>query len=150
MAEKINRTPGRKLSAKEQRIQDARARVAGFRNKLSVSGKNPDFVYRWVLDATDIGHKLARVKQLGYEMATEDDVDEIGEEFIARPSTGTDGTIIRRPSGDGVRQMYLMRIPRDFYEANQEVLNERLNEIEREIYGKADDSMGQYGEVKVS
>lgn len=146
-----DRTPGRELSPleeREQRMKAARARVGGHRNKLTVQGKSSEHHYRWVLDAASNGQKLMQLRRLGFELASVDDIDDVGESFIQASDGNTEGSVIRAPAGDGKRYMFLMRIPADIYNDNRAVTQEKVDAIEAGIFKEADKSSGMYGAVK--
>lgn len=148
-AKQPDRTPGREGElTREERMKAARERVGGHRSKLTVHGKDPAMVYRWVLDSTSNGQKLMQMRQLGFELASADDVGEIGESFVQQADGNVDGSVVRAPSGDGKRYLFLMKCDRQMYEDNKAVMQERIDAIEETIFRKANPDAGEYGEVK--
>lgn len=131
----------RVLSSMQTRVP-----VSGNRNVLTVQGMDPNFSYRWVLDASEGGHRILRFKMAGYSFAPAG--DHVTGDLAVYRSAGL-GSIIREPAGDGVSYLYLMRLPKSFYEHDQLVKQQRVDEAEDAMRAGVKDD-GHYGEVKIT
>lgn len=112
----------------------------GTRNRLEVIGKNPDYEYRIVNDVDD---RIDRFKAAGYEVVP------VSESRLAtqRVGQGTPtGSIAEMPVGGGIRGV-LMKIPKEWYQEDQKLKQEAIDETERSIKPKND---GTYGDIKIS
>ncbi len=149
----INRTPGRDVKSRNKLLSDARTRISGYRQKLTVAGKDESsFSYRWVLDTTDNGHRIHRMRQLGYELCSAEDIDEVGESWVMRSAGNTEGSVVRVPAGDSdKRYLYLMKCPIEIYDANKAAVHEGIDSLEAEMYRQRnpDDDDMEYGRGKL-
>jgi hypothetical protein len=116
-----------------------RAGISGKRNRLTVRGKDPDFVYRFVNDVDD--NVLAK-QERGYEHVTHKVV--VGDKRVATPQVG-DGSVTQQNVGGGTKA-YLMRIRKDWYLEDKKAKDQEVNDIEAAFMGK---SAGDYGTVKM-
>jgi len=111
------------------------------KNVLTVSGKDPDFVYRVVNDKED---RVTELSEIGYEVVTDDKV-QVGDKRVSKAST--EGTVKRVNVGKGEKGV-VMRIRKDWYEEDQKAKQEYVNETERATKQKALD--GNYGKLEIS
>jgi uncharacterized iron-regulated protein len=106
----------------------------------SISGeKDPNFHYRIV---NDTGSRIHAFQQAGYELVTDDDIV-VGESRVS--SAGELGSAKRIISNDGTTS-FLMRIKKEFYDEDQKVKQDRIDELERSM--KDEKSQDFYGKVK--
>lgn len=124
-----------------------RVPVSGNRDILTVEGKDPAFDYRWVLDASESGQRILKFTKAWWEFVTSDDGQHtVGQDMVYK--TENVGSIVRVPAGSG-KFYYLMRIPKEYYAADQKAKQDDINEREQAIT-QTDSDNGQYGEVKIS
>lgn len=116
---------------------EKRIPVGGNRDVLTVDGKEPGFVYRWVLD---IGNRLKKFEKGGYEIVTHEVT--VGDARAATPSSMGSGVVAT--SGD--RKLVLMRIPEAYYKEDQDAKEANLLALE-ESMGKSVD--GSYGKINI-
>lgn len=116
--------------------------VGGHRDKLGVTGRDPNYFYRWVEDIHEAGQEIFNYIQGGYTFAPKEGLN-IGENFVY--ASENVGSVVRKPSGD--RFLFLMRLPLDLYEQDQRDKQKRIDETEEQMIGdrntQRDD--GQYG-----
>lgn len=141
------RGPGR--PSKESRKRPERVPVGGFRDKLTVQGRDPNFVYRWVLDMDATGSRVLNFLQGGYEFVKGDEVI-IGETYVfASPDYGS---IIRRPGNKQGDYLYLMKIRKEYYEEDAKAKQDLVNQTEDALYSPDSlrgDREGVYGDIKI-
>lgn len=140
----------RKDERVEQRVRPNRVPVSGHRDILTVVGKDDDFVYRWVLDKQEDGSRIQRFALAGYDFVQSENV-RVGQDSVYQ--TKNVGSIVRKPSGDG-QYLYLMRIPKEWYQEDQDakarVISEKEGSIARERNPEDKGDDGQYGSVKIT
>src|SRR3990167_4017063 len=83
------------------------------RNKLTVTDKDPNFVYRYVNDVDD---RIAKFKLGGYEVVEKKN-HQIGDPLV---DTGqaTTTSIVEKAVGGRVKAL-LMRVPKEWYDEDQ-------------------------------
>ena len=91
-----------------------RTPLGSFRSKLTVADKDPAFVYRWINDSPG---RVEQAQAGGYEHVNDATTGETGETNTDVGSR-TSSIVGRSEDGKGMRG-YLMRIPKDFYDADQ-------------------------------
>ena len=119
-----------------------RTPINGTRNRLSVRGKEPGFVYRVV---NDIDDRIQTFQEMGYELVTDTNVS-VGDKRVATPSK--EGTPQKVSVGQGI-QGYVMRQKQEYYDEDQKAKQVQVNELEASMKQTAK-SEGFYGEVRVS
>ena len=120
-----------------------RVPVSGRRDILTVEGKDPSYVYRWV---NDVEGRIDMFKDGGYEVVTHD--VKVGEKDVDS-SKGT-GSVVTKNVGAGTTAV-LMRIKKEWYEEDQKAKQDEVNRSEEDMrreLNKRDD--GRYGSVKIS
>ena len=131
-----------------------RVPVSGNRELLTVIGKDPYFHYRWVLDVDDAGERIQRFKMAGYEFVNTHEIEGHGTRQVDRPNE--EGSIVKKPTGTtphGVPQyLYLMKIPYDLFEEDQQAKMQEIEERERDMMRAMDPNFddGRYGGVSIS
>lgn len=119
--------------------------VSGNRDILTVQGKDPNYVYRFV---NDVPGRIAKFQAAGYEVVDHDAT--IGGVTVDS-SKGTDSTKSKivgqdRLTGNAV-EAYLMRIPKEYYEEDQAAKQQKIDE--KEIAMKRETKKpGHYGNLK--
>ena len=112
------------------------------RDILVVRNKNPNKVYRWVMDESD---RLYRFTEAGWEFVTDKGL------VVGQPTVNADkelGSVLVKRSGD--REMFLMCIDKEWYDEDQASKAEKINETERAMYEQLNSlSDGRYGRVKM-
>lgn len=114
-----------------------RTPVGGHRNILTVANKDPNYVYRWVLDTPG---RLEAFKEGGYEVVTKD--MDVGDSTVDKASQlGSAVTMVR-----GVSTLVLMRIPKEWYDEDQAAKQEEIDALEATM--KAPEA-ADYGKVSI-
>lgn len=108
----------------------------GQRNRLTFRGKDPSKVYRVINDQDD---RLQRALEAGYSFVMSD--ESLGDKRAAEATKM--GSRVSKPVGNGIMG-YLMCIPKEFYEEDQEAKAAKIKEMEKSLKPKA--AEGQYGE----
>lgn len=124
--------------ARPTKERTKRIPVGGHRNILTVANKDPNYVYRWVLDTPG---RLEAFKEGGYEVVTKD--MEVGDSTVDKSSQlGSAVTMVR-----GVSTLVLMRIPKEWYDEDQAAKQADIDALEATM--KAPES-ADYGKVTIS
>ena len=129
--------------AQEKSTRPTRIPVGAARDILTVHGQDPNYVYRWVLDDPRRPGRLQRFKDGGYEVVT--DTNEVGMNTVDRGKKL--GSAITRP--DGGSTLVLMRILKEWYDEDQALKAEKLNELEQSMVADARGDEGRYGTFTV-
>lgn len=123
--------------SKQEQVARKRVPVGGHRNILTVADKDPNFVYRWVLDSPG---RIDMFKQGGYEVVV--DNVEVGDATVDRPhKLGSAITMVR-----GSATLVLMRIPREWYDEDQKAKQDDIDALEATMKSS---SAGDYGSVHI-
>lgn len=120
-----------------------RTPVSGPRNILTVLGKDPNYVYRWVND-TDAGMRLERFKEAGWEIVNKNSDVKVGDKVVDKGTVV--GSAFTRYVGQG-SQAVLMRIPKEWYDEDQAAKQASIDEIEAAM--RSDLPGGDYGSISV-
>lgn len=107
----------------------------GQRNRLTFKSMDPNFEYRVI---NDIDGRLQAAQEAGYEFVTSDET--LGDTRAAEATKM--GAKVSKPVGGGTTG-YLMRIPKEFYDADQQAKADRLKAQEQAM--KPDKAKGEYG-----
>ena len=121
----------------------SRIPVGSARDILTVQGKDPNYMYRWVLDDPKRPGRLQRFKDGGYEVVT--DVNEIGDKTVDRGKRL--GSAITRP--DGGSTLVLMRILKEWYDEDQVLKADKISSLEQTMIADEQGSEGRYGNMTV-
>jgi len=114
----------------------------GFRSRLTVSNKDPNYVYRWVVDYDGTGDRLAVFKDAGYEICPSG-VHRVGDNRV--DVGNTQGSVETKKVGGG-QTAYLMRQKKEWYDDDQKAKQAAVDEAEKALkqpslegfYGKTD------------
>lgn len=101
------------------------------RNILSVSGKDPAYVYRVV---NNVGDRIEVFKEAGYELVPASDV-KVGERRVDAASP--EGSYAQVSVDSQGTKAFIMRIPREWYEEDQRTKQKQVDELERTIKNEA-------------
>ena len=118
-----------------------RASINGVRNVLTVSGKDPDYVYRIV---NDDGDRVAQMQERGYEVVTDSTVT-VGERRVANPTQ--EGSPVMASVGGG-KKAYVMRIRKDWHSEDQAAKAAQVAQTEGAMQAAAKE--GMYGKLELS
>lgn len=102
-----------------------RSSVDGARDILAVSEQDPNYVYRWVADDPQRPGRIARLKEFGYEVVTQD--VEVGQKVVDRNSKV--GSAVTRLGGGGVT-LVLMRTPKEFWDEDQKAKQDKVDAVD--------------------
>lgn len=125
--------------APEKRV---RRTPVGQRNILSVSGKDPDYHYRFVNDTGD--RIQSEFLDNGWEVCKAED-HRIGDKRLGAASSVDSAA--RASVGKG-EQAILLKIRKDWYEEDQAAKQGYVNKTEEALRGEALD--GTYGKFEIS
>jgi len=148
-----NRAQNRQTENKPRRVP-----VSGLRDILSVWGKDPNKEYRFVKSSDENAMRIQTFKRGGWEFTQAGEHSEItvGDECVYK-SEKSNGSIVRYPveadKNGNPQWLFLMEIPKEYYEEDRASANAEIDELEASINGKRspdDNKLGQYGEVKIS
>lgn len=126
-----------------------RVPIQGFRDKLTVDGLDPDYVYRWILDAHENGQRIEQCQAAGYNFVRKEDGVIIGQNSVHQSETL--GSIIRISEADD-SYLYLMRIRKEYYEEDQKAKNAEVDALQHSMNrntGKTPGKDDLYGSVKI-
>jgi len=128
---------------KKAEVRRKRVPVSGNRDILTVHGKDPNYMYRWVLDSKETGQRIWKFKQAGYDHVTSDEV-QVGDMMVYKSDNV--GSIVRHPAGKE-NYLYLMKIRKEWYEEDQAAKMEDLAMSEKEHMRERDTESddGMYG-----
>jgi hypothetical protein len=115
----------------------------GQRSRLTVTGKDPNYEYRFV---NDIGDRISMFQDAGYELVDQA-THRIGDSRldIAKPEgTHASVSVGVQQNGQGQRA-YLMRIKKEWYDEDQAAKLERNREQEAAM--KNPNIEGAYGKI---
>jgi len=126
------------------RFAEKKKRVpVGLRDPMALNQElDPNFNYRFVRNSPG---RVQKFEEGGYEMVT-DDV-RIGDPNIAKASNM--GSAFSVTSGDNADRVYLMRIPKEYYESDQAAKQAKIDEIEQQLKQRPKDQ-GLEGEIKLN
>lgn len=128
------------MAVKENRVR--RTPINGTRNRLTVRGQEPGFVYRIV---NDIDDRIQTFQEMGYEVVTEKNVS-VGDKRIANPTQ--EGTPVTVSVGQGITG-FLMRQKQEWYDEDQAAKNRKTDELEASMH-KEKTEENFYGKLKIS
>jgi len=115
----------------------------GIRNPMSVKEKlDPNFEYRFVRNTPG---RIEAFVEGGYELVTGD--ARIGDANIAKASNM--GSAFSIASGDNADRVFLMRIPKNFYDEDQAAKADKIAETEKQMKQRPKDQCLE-GEIKLN
>lgn len=98
----------------------------GSRNILSVSNKDPNFVYRVV---NDTGDRIAAFEDAGYVVVEASEV-RVGDKRVDKAAPEGSKAQVAVGKGD---KAFVMKIPKEFYDEDQERKMQQIRLLEKSI-----------------
>jgi hypothetical protein len=115
----------------------------GLRDPMALSKDlDPNFNYRFVRNTPG---RVDKFIEGGYEMVTGD--ARIGDPNIAKASNM--GSAFSIASGDNADRVFLMRIPKEYYDEDHAAKQAKINEVEEQLKQKPKEQ-GLQGEIKLN
>ena len=127
-----------KVEKRKERAE--RIPVGGARDVLTVPGKDPNYVYRWVLD---VPGRIQRFEEGGYECVREELT--VGQKIV--DSNSQLGSIVTKHGG-GNSKLILMRILKEWFDEDQKAKQDAIDVLEDTMQVEAKD--GRYGSLGMS
>lgn len=129
----------RQVEQRETTRQSNRVPLGNYRRKLSIDDnlksriEQDGYVLRWVNDQKS---RIHDAQQAGYVFVTSDGLEKIGDngDQNTDPGSRISQIVGTNEVGDPIRA-YLMAIPRDFYEEDQQLKQKQVDEIDDAIKG---------------
>jgi hypothetical protein len=118
------------MAINERKTRKERPPVSGLRDILTVKDKDPDYEYRWAKDSSG---RVQWLEQRGWEVVTES--HEIGQKTVDS-TTRSVGKAVTRFGGGNVT-LVLMRIPKEWYDADQAAKQEMVDALEASMQREA-------------
>lgn len=131
--------PNKKIKSNE-RVR--RSSINGTRNRLTVRGKEPGYVYRVV---NDIDDRIQTFQEMGYEIVTDSGVT-VGDKRVAKATQ--EGSPIQISVGQGTKA-FVMRQRQDWYDEDQTKKQQSIDELESSMKRDAEKE-GFYGKLSVT
>ena len=147
----VKRGRGRPRKNVDNRAEEVSGRprqrvpVSGNRDILTIEGKDPDYVYRFILDGSEDGQRIQKFKAAGYDLVSSDG-HSVGQDMVYK--TNNVGSIIRVPAGNS-KFYYCVRIRKEWYKEDQSLKQGEILDREKAIT-RTDSENGQYGNIKLS
>ncbi len=128
---------------REEPVRAERVPVASSRSPLTVKGfDQKNYQGRWVVDIDD---RIQTFLDGGYEFVPKSEIHSAGER-TTESSSGLDSRV-SKPAGRG-RTLYLMRLPRKFYEEDRKAKDIEIDRTEEGLK-KPLKGEGTYGKIKI-
>lgn len=130
--------------------KDRRERVpfSANRKRLSLNKEIEGFICHWFNDQDD---RLQRAEDAGYQYVHRKEIGQVGDKDISNGNTDVNSRVSRvvgrMPTGQPIRG-YLLKIRKDWYEADQakkEEINNRVDEALRAAPSSGANAQNQYG-----
>lgn len=134
-----------------------RKRVIGdHRDMLNVENMDPEYFYYWMLGTSENDKRIIFSLRDDWEMvdATVESDLVIGDHAVGKSDKL--GSVYRIPAArrGNEEYLYLMRLPRDIYDARHELAMQVIDDQERELTRRhdpdGDDETGQYGKTTIT
>lgn len=144
LSESTEQSPVQVETKPVARFAEKKKRVpVGLRDPMSITEElDPNFSYRFVRNTPG---RIQKFEEGGYELVTGD--ARIGDPNIAKASNM--GSAFSIASGDNADRVYLMRIPKDYYDEDQAAKAAKADEIEQQLKQRPKDQ-GLEGEIKLN
>jgi hypothetical protein len=126
--------------------------IGQFRDKLTIAGKDPEWTYRWTMDESHSGQRIFDATQDGWDLvdATKESHLKVGARSLE--SVEGFGSLVRKPADREGHYLYLMRIPTWVYDKRQAAKQDRVDELEEDLFREHDsddNEMGMYGQNRI-
>lgn len=136
--------------ARPESVRQEGERIPVSSNRAPLLYRNLDtenFSHRWVIDKDD---RIAKFLEGGYEFVMPTN-KRVGEESVNSQSQDLQGARVSRSAGFGGYRLYLMRIPIDFYNEDQQAKQREVDELEETMRPAKTGKAGvDYGKVTFS
>ncbi len=147
--------PVRGQSRAEERPVRKRS-IGSHRDMLNTDNLDPEFSYRWMLGATENDKRIVFARQDGWDLvdATVETNIVVGDFAVGKSERL--GSVYRFPASRRGHEeyLYLMRMPKDLFDARvaeqQEEIDEQEAELTRTRYAGDDEETGQYGQTAIN
>jgi len=116
----------------------------GFRNRLAVHEKDPNFEYRWVNTNADGGDRVSIMEEAGYEKVNKSAVRAAN----GRVDASSLGSFETTPGGSG-DTLVLMRQKKEWYNEDQKAKSARVDELDRAQKRTPDGFYGKIADEKM-
>lgn len=113
---------------------------AGAGGLLEVTGKDENFVYRWV---NDEGSRIAELKSYGYDIVQDKDI--IISTTNAIQSGSSHSVVVDKKSG---KKGVLMRQPIEFHKEDKKLRAQAIDKSEESMFRKLKTEDSRYGDVE--
>ena len=113
------------------------------RNKLTVSGRDPNRVYRWVNDVDD---RVASLKLAGYIVEEAKNVGEVGDPSLDTGQSTT-SSIVEKHVGGRIKAI-LMSQDKEIWEEDQAAKQKNVDELEAAMH-RDNQAASDYGKVEI-
>lgn len=134
-------SPGEMVTQEVRTRRNLRTALTGGRNILTVQGLDPDYHYCWV---TDINGKVEHFLEMGYDFESQENLS-IGD--VAVEQGKSVGSRVSKNVGGGYNA-YLMKFPKDEWEAAMGDIQAELDQNERDWKTQLNSGRdGTYGKV---
>ena len=134
----------------------SRIKLDGYRNILSVDGRDPAFEYRFIKDVSleraqseglvdwKPGQRISRFQAAGWQLVKSSEV-KVGENTVYK--TENLGSVVRVPAGND-EFLFLMKIHKDWYDEDQQAKLRAILDTEKQYSGETQEE-GMYGSVSI-
>lgn len=135
------KNPGEMVTQETRVRRNLRTALTGGRNILTVHGLDPNYHYCWV---TDINGKVEHFQEMGYEFEHQENLG-VGDVSVDQGKSV--GSKISKNVGGGLNA-YLMKFPKDEWDAAMGDIQSELDQQEREWKKQLNSGKdGTYGNV---
>lgn len=134
-------TNATKRGESRETVREERVPIGGSRDILTVHGKDPNYVYRFV---KDVGNRVKRFEKAGYIVETDENII-VGD---ARAAVGQSLGAAVTAMGDRFgERLVLMKILKEYYDEDQAAKMAQIDAVEA---GMGRNVEGSYGDIKIS
>lgn len=127
---------------KQRRNKKDRIAVNGnSRNILTVSNRDPDYYYRWVLNDPD---RVTKFKEAWFEPVEGSEQTLVGDRKVDTAAGPT--SLVETRAGAG-RKYILMRLPKELWKEDQDRKHKAIDESEAEM--KREATRDRYGKLEI-
>lgn len=122
--------------------QARRTPINGYKNIMTVKGKEPGFEYRWV---NDTDNRIEDFRENGWEVVSDNKI-KVGDKRVASPTS--EGTPVTKAVGGGITA-FLMRIKSEWFKEDQDRKQIEIDAIEAAIKADAK-KQSDYGKLELT
>lgn len=128
---------------RKRNIKDRVPLNGNSRNLLTITNRDPDYEYRWVINDPD---RVEKFKAAWWEIDDDPANQRPGDRRIDT-SAGT-SSIVETKAGGG-KKYVLMKLPKEVYEQDQRAKHDEIDRVEAETLREAKQGAGRYGDIRV-